>query len=138
MNPRHEVYFNLHKKCLSMRRISPAPRTRVDHFDALVLSDVTFDVQPAGNEKVRATGRKNVHAFIRGTVEYFQTLNGYPVHGGRPERLINSVMLDPNMQKITYNPYKYTSFVDANTLTPVFRADMVYVVGRDIYASGVK
>jgi hypothetical protein len=137
MTYRHEVYFNLHKQCLSIRRVSPY-RTTVDHFEAVVLSSVTFAVQPAGRERVRIEGKKNVHAFVRGEIEYFQILGGYPVIGGRPERLINEIMLDPNMQKITYNPYKYDSFVDVNTLTPVTQADKVYIVGRDIYAVGAK
>ena len=34
---------------------------------SIFLKDVKFAVQPAGREKVRREGKKNVHAFIRGT-----------------------------------------------------------------------
>lgn len=36
--------------------------------DAVTLRDVKFVVQPAGRARVLATGRKQVHAFVRGTV----------------------------------------------------------------------
>lgn len=40
----------------------------VTHVSSIMLKDVKFVVQPAGREKVRRTGRKNVHAFVVGTV----------------------------------------------------------------------
>jgi len=62
---RVEVYFNLHKRCFSIRQ-----RGRViDHRQLVVLSGCTFVVQPAGQRRVRETGVKNVHAFVRGTLE---------------------------------------------------------------------
>lgn len=36
--------------------------------DAVTLRDAKFVVQPAGRTRVLATGRKQVHAFVRGTV----------------------------------------------------------------------
>lgn len=39
----------------------------IAHRDLIVLAGCTFVVQPAGLRKVRETGVKNVHAFVRGT-----------------------------------------------------------------------
>lgn len=141
---RHEVYFNLHKKCLSARSVYPP--SYVFHAAAVLMENVKFAVQPAGRDKVRATGRKNVHAFVRGELLFYNTGNGSPLTVIDPDagwaihpiNLGAGIIDDPNMQKITYNPYKYDTFVDANTLTPVYSADRVYIVGRDIYAVGVK
>jgi len=133
MRFRHEVYYNLHKQCLSVRAVGGG--SFVFHRDSMLLEDVRFAVQPAGNAKVRATGRKNVHAFVRGYIFDISTL---PAMDAYRQDQISKIMLDPTMQKITYNPYKYDSFVDQNTLTPVYTADKVYIVGRDIYAVGAK
>jgi hypothetical protein len=144
MAQRSELYFNLHKQCLSVRGLRAKvgdrwfPGTPVAHFDSVVLHKVKFVVQPAGREKVRATKRKNVHAFVRGVLVTGQFLDSYPVIGGLLDAEISRIMLDPSMIEVTYNPYKFDSFVNKNTLTPVYSADKVYVVGKDIYAVGAK
>ena len=38
----------------------------IAHATHVVIVDPKFVVQPAGNAKVRATGAKMVHAFVRG------------------------------------------------------------------------
>ena len=83
------VYFNLHRKCFSVRQ-----GTRVvAHTNQLCLKDVKYLVQPAGRAKVLKEKKKNVHA----------GLSGYYV-----ERVpVPAVSFD-----VTYNPYKYDSFVD--------------------------
>lgn len=112
-----EVYFNLHKKCLSVRALEGDRKGRViAHTDAVELFDVTFAVQPAGRAKVLREGRKNVHAFVRGIwvapmgAEAWQTT------------------------PVTYNPYKYESFVNREDETPVTKAIWAKVAGRQITA----
>lgn len=83
-----EAYWNLHKKCFSYRQ----PGGRVTHAPGLVLSEVKFAVQPAGARKVRDTGKKNVHAFVRGNLRS-------PV---APTQKI----LD-NLVRVYYDPYKH-------------------------------
>ena len=58
----------------------------------VMLGDVRPKVSQAGRRKVLREGRKNVHAGLVGTLIH---LENQPFHG----------------QKITYNPYKYESFV---------------------------
>jgi len=61
------VYFNLHKRCFSLRAEEGDLRGIViGHADHIVLGVVTCHVRAAGQATVRATGVKNVHAFLRG------------------------------------------------------------------------
>lgn len=52
----------------------------VDHADRVLIDDPEFVVQPAGLERLRESGRRNVHAFVRGElvgVGNDATRNGY-------------------------------------------------------------
>ena len=110
-----EVYYNLHKHLFSIRQAGRV----VGHLPTLGLSDVSFHVQPAGQAKVRATGRKNVHAYVKG----FYNGNILALGQLAPERL----------RAITYNPYKFDTFVYADDLTPVTHCAMLYLRDRKIY-----
>jgi hypothetical protein len=91
---RVEVYWNLHRDLFSVRALSGPDKGRVvTHTRLIDLGDVTFVVQPAGRARVLAEGRKNVHAFVRGTV--LCSLDG----------------VNADYTKVTYNPYKTDSFV---------------------------
>lgn len=141
---RHEVYYNLHKKCLSYRRM-PFSRDGikynaglVEHASDLLLEDVVFAVQPAGRRRVVIEQRKNVHAFVRGIL-----LSGTPlvydvVAADWYLDEVKSILSHPGVVEVTYNPYSWGVFYDRNTLTPVHSADRVYIVGKAIYAVGVK
>lgn len=108
-----DVYFNLHKKVWSVR--DRKTRRVIAHLDSLVLSDVTFHVSAAGNARVRSEGRKNVHAFARGTVV---STEPEPVPAGAAD--------------ITYNPHKHTTFVTRYGEHPVTGAMYAYFNGRKV------
>ena len=77
---RVEVYRNLHKNCFSVRALSGENKGRViDHVQSIMLRDATFVVQPAGRERVLQEQRKNVHAFVRGTITDQPIQRGLPV-----------------------------------------------------------
>ena len=110
-NMRVEVYWNLHKHLFSVRALEGPNKGRViSHSHGISLTDVKFAVQPAGRERVRREGKKNVHAFVRG-------------------RIANSGFEDCREnfsdEKITYNPYIYDTFVNAKTKEPIFKTDCV-------------
>lgn len=86
---RVEVYRNLHKNCFSIRKNGRVVGYRSDD-EMLTLVDVKFAVQPAGRERVLRERKKNVHAFIRGTVSF------------------NSPVAYQEL--VSYNPYKGDSF----------------------------
>jgi|TARA_R110001592_G_scaffold341348_2_gene630251 hypothetical protein len=87
---RVEVYYNLHKNLFSVRHKGKV----IAHVYNVQLEDVTFAVQAAGNRKVREEGKKNVHAFVRGTLVE------------QPD------LFSSDSVAVTYNPYKYTTFVN--------------------------
>lgn len=75
------------------------------------LSGVEFLVRESGRKRMIENGRRNVHAYAVGTlVDY--------VH---PEE---SRDLDKvSGRGVFYNPYKFSSFVDNETETPIMAAD---------------
>jgi hypothetical protein len=106
---RVEVYWNLHKKLFSVRALEGENKGRViDHAYSVKLEEASFVVQPAGRERVRREGKKNVHAFVRGHLADYNHAPkmSYPV---------------------TYNPYMYDSFVQADTKKPVRWSPEVYM-----------
>lgn len=110
-NMRVEVYWNLHKHLFSVRALEGPNKGRViSHSHGITLTDVKFAVQPAGRERVRREGKKNVHAFVRGRIAN----SGF-----------EDCREDFNDEKITYNPYIYDTFVNAKTKEPIFKADCV-------------
>lgn len=106
---RVKVYRNLHRGDWSI--VSMRTGRVVGHMLMLTLADVTWLVQPAGNRKVRAEGRKNVHAYAIGDLG---SLNAqpHPAHEGAHER-------------ITYNPYHMSTFQRMDG-TPVTHCDVAY------------
>jgi len=98
-----EVYWNLHQNVYSVRARSGEQRGRViAHVEDFTLTNVTFSVSQAGRERVLAEGRKNVHAFVRG-------------EWAGPTEV--------KMWKVTYNPYRYETFVRASDESSVLSAD---------------
>jgi len=109
LNKNVEVYYNLHKKCLSVRKRGLV----IDHVSSILLKNAEFVVQPAGRKRVVKEKRKNVHAYIRG------------------ER-VAVASFDGKSERITYNPYKNKSFVSVETGKPVYKKDIVSIVGKNI------
>ena len=101
------VYWNLHKHCWSVQNRKTGRVVR--HVQACTLADVKFVVRPAGREKVRREGKKNVHAFAAGRYSLKNGLASY----------------DKGARKVTYNPYVNETFVFAETGEPVTDAYVV-------------
>jgi len=112
-----QVYWNLHKNVWSVRHKGKV----ISHQGIICLSDVTFRVQPAGRDRVRREGKKNVHAFACGTYDTRSLPNSVIIRGGE------------GMRKITYNPYRFDSFVYDDDLTPVTKCDRVVLSGRNVW-----
>ena len=112
-----EVYRNLHQKCWSVRDAKTG--LVIDHKDNIHIQDATLVVRPAGRKKVLQEQRKNVHAFIKGTTS-------------------DSILRLTD--QITYNPYKYDSFVLTESEEPITHAKHIYLdrqgkafIGESIY-----
>ena len=118
------VYFNLHRKVWSIKALEGEHKGRViAHSSMVEMSDCSFKVSEAGRQRVLRDKRKNVHAGIVGVVrtigENMDTLSrtamrreaNWVRHGGHPA-----------YTPITYNPYKFSTFVRRSTETPVTSA----------------
>ena len=113
---RVESYWNLHKHVFSIRALEGDHKGKVvEHVSHKTLHDVTFAVQPAGRAKVLREQKKNVHAFVRGT------------EGIGESRARYYPLSSDCWEKISYNPYKYDSFVDSHG-APVTHAKAVQLV----------
>ena len=95
---RVEIYRNLNNGTHSIRRNGKVVK-HLQHWQSIFLKDVKFAVQPAGREKVRREGRKNVHAFVRGTVIMPSTMN-----------CTTDEFKDKMPYVVTYNPYHMDHF----------------------------
>jgi hypothetical protein len=111
------VYFDLHHLCWSLKSLKTGRVLNIDVVDGkrvkneiqtVVLADVEFKVSAAGNQRVRDTKVKNVHAGVVGTV----------VSVGSVDPAISAACTFG----VTYNPKLYTSFVARSTLEPVHSA----------------
>ena len=97
-----EVYRNLHKKCWSVRQ-----RGKVKlHTDYICLQNAEFKVSQKGRERVLREQRKNVHAFIKSFIVDAAEIN-------KMEDAMESYGQDVEWTDVSYNPYKYSSFVTA-------------------------
>ena len=121
MKAKHKVYFNLHKKCLSVQYKGKV----IDHAKSICLKDVEFKVSQAGRARVLREKRKNVHAFVVGDV----SLNRPPMYYLRKY----SDKYTEFERRVTYNPYKYNSFVYSDTFEPVYKVKWAGVINRDIF-----
>ena len=122
------VYFNLTRKCLSVKALEGERKGRViAHADSVELVNVTFKVSQAGRQRVLREKRKNVHAGVVGTMTNVPA-NYSTIH-------IAEALYTP----VKYNPYRFDSFVTAVNETPVTtakRAIVASVNGRGaIYAN---
>ena len=104
---RVEVYFNLHKKLFSVRDCKTG--RVVHHTQRIWIEDPVFVVRKAGRERVLREKKKNVHAFVRGT--WFKVQSDFDV-----SRLIDHQACS---DEVTYNPYKYGSFVTKHDAKPI-------------------
>ena len=115
-NKKVEVYFNLHRKCWSIRQ-SGKP---VIHSDFVEIKQPQFVVQQGGNARVRREKRKNVHAYIQGMRMRESLIDDY--YTG----------IDINdWQEITYNPYLHKSFVLVRDQSVAVREAWFVEIRRD-------
>ena len=92
---KRRVYFNLHKHLFSVQEKVNGQWKVVGHTDDITLYNVTFKVSEAGRQRVLKEKRKNVHAFVEGT-------------------LSPSPLVCDNPLIIRYNPYKSGSFTSGD------------------------
>ena len=116
---RAQVYYNLHHKTFSIQQ---SGRVKA-HADGVILDNARFLVGKKGQAKVRAEGRKNVHAKVSGLGAEIMS-----------PTLANKIATHPDAylgtgwRLATYNPYKHDWFIDKITGLNIFEAKRVILV----------
>ena len=109
------VYKNLHKDCWSVKQDGLVKA----HTHDLEMWDCAFQVNAKGRAKVLEEKRKNVHAGIKGYLDDF--------HGVDFDVIF--------VTAVTYNPYKYDSFVDKTTEEPIYSSQFAKLSQKQVLAA---
>lgn len=145
------VYFNLHRKVFSIKALEGPSKGRViGHAHTVALRDVTAKVSQAGRARVLREQKKNVHAGMVGTLDATRGIDYHNLttpldHWAQVSADMTDALaieLAPGKgEAVTYNPYKYDSFVTVEGERAITGADYVVlsVKGqrRGVYAEGV-
>lgn len=110
-----EVYRNLHKGCWSIRQDGLVKA----HTDTALLINPTFVVQKTGRCRVIENKRKQVHAWLKGM------LHPYPSRAHQ---------IDDGWKMVTYDPYKYKSFVRNADKQPITNAKQAWMFTPYVWA----
>ena len=103
------IYFNLHRKCFSVKALEGTNKGRVvAHVSDAVIHSPTFKVSEAGRQRVLREKKKNVHAGVVGL--------WFDDEYNASRTVEHSAMLG---RAVTYNPYRFDSFVYKATETPI-------------------
>lgn len=110
------VYYNLHRHTWSIKALEGPNKGRViGHSDTVLLHNATAKVSEAGRQRVLREKRKNVHAGIVGEL----------VHTGGEGYF-------PGLE-VTYNPYKYSTFVYKFSESEYTGSQYAYMDNRRVY-----
>lgn len=112
------VYFNLHKKCFSVKALEGENKGRViAHTHDIRILAPSFKVSEAGRQRVLRERKKNVHAGVVGW--YNSAVN------------VEKISDEYTPIGVKYNPYIYSSFVDMNE-KPVTYAATAHLTVKDM------
>ena len=144
---RVQVYYNIRRGDYSVRQSGRV----IDHVESIILRDVRFNVAPAGRDKVRRTGVKNVHATVTGYIDESVKISRLSLllskrpNGRVMDDFLELVDTDTMASRsglstpINYNPMRHDTFVKLYGAVPVSTARYVALrPHRQIRAWGVK
>lgn len=116
------VYYNLHKHCWSVKALEGEQKGKViHHAESVILQNASGKVSQAGRKRVIKEQSKNVHAGIVGNLFAINT-KVWSTDGEKP------------MKEITYNPYKYSTFVHKNNVNvPYVSSNYVYMESKRVF-----
>ena len=128
-----DVYRNLHNGMYSIKSREAGTRGLViAHADRVWLNDVQFVVSDAGRARVLREKKKYVHAFVRGTLSsFFGMVRDVDVDLSKVgewthrEPLYNWMLTEGD--DFTYNPYRFSTFVDRDTESELHQAEQAFL-----------
>ncbi len=104
------VYWNYKHHCYSLFQKGAVRASAIE----ILLENVEFRVRETGRQRMIRENRKIIHAYAE----------GYLIDHVHPSESRTMASLDG--RTIFYNPYKYATFVEAESCAAVLRADEVY------------
>jgi hypothetical protein len=112
------VYYNLHKHKWSVKDVKTG--RVMSHQYEVQLYNAKFKVSEAGRARVLKEKRKNVHAGVE----------GYLTKDALPRKMDGTILWERQSErhKVTYNPYKYETFVAGPDSEPIHKAYFVRMV----------
>lgn len=129
------VYRNLHQQVWSIKALEGEHKGRViAHAPSVQLvGEIQFKVSETGRQRVIREKRKNVHAGVVGnllvTAGAQVRYDGVTViDSGMAPTTIELDLGDDGFTEVTYNPYKYSTFVDKKTEAPILKTDNGFVL----------
>lgn len=102
-----------------------APGRKIEYASWVSLREAEFRVHERGRQRCLEYGVRNVHAWVVGS-EILRVSGDWKHSRGRCPQ---------GFRQAVYDPWKASAFVDAETLTAVFEADVVIVAGKNVYYS---
>lgn len=106
--------------CISLRKL---PNYQVEYAGYVLLENVTFAVQPSGLKRFREEGKKNVHAYVRGTL-IDSTAN-------QPTGILRACQ--SQLREAYYNPAVTDTFVDKVTGDALYSCKTAVLYGTKVY-----
>ena len=119
---KYSVYRNLHNGKLSIK--SGKTGLVVGHADAVEVFLANFRVSKAGVMKIRERRQKAVVATVHGGIS---NMVGFTSYKGRNVSECYPHLTGGEITPVAFNPYKYTSFVHAETEESVSKAERVSI-----------
>ena len=133
------VYFNLHRKCWSIKAMEGPSKGRViGHAKYVDMASVTWKVSEAGRQRVLREKRKNVHAGAVGEIQRWLGIDGRSRSTCEGKSAFDRSGQSPSVPDcVTYNPYRSPTFTDVDTGEPVHRSASAFLCpDRRVYVYG--
>jgi hypothetical protein len=130
------VYKNLHKDCWSVKQGGLVKA----HAEDLEMWDCSFQVNAKGREKVIKEKKKNVHAGIRGYLDYTKSSDWASTQLKAKIKTLFSFKNNSTVAlstDVTYNPYRFNSFVEKVTEEPVYHSELASLSHNKVKASKI-
>ncbi len=115
---RVSVYRNLNAQCLSILRKQHV----AGHAITVVLENVRFRVQEGGRQTVLRTKRKNVHAYVDGTLTQCS------------DKDLGAELANGEAVQVSYNPYRVGHFCNRQTGEPIHEARLCIITPSGVLA----
>jgi hypothetical protein len=116
------VHRNLNEDSLTIKKSDGLVH---GHAQLVALVDASFHVGKKGNENVNATGVKQVHAHVRGTIVQANDVDDVDAMYDKLENY--------GYTRVYYNPYKVKTFVTYHDMQPIYEVNQAIVIMDRVY-----